>query len=324
MTVAKFDSSSETVIPRDLPAAIRALKQQKNAVILAHYYQEPAIQDLADYIGDSLGLSQQAAGTQVDMIVFAGVVFMAETAKILNPTKKVVLPDLQAGCSLADNCPPDKFRSFIAEHPGHTVISYINCSAEVKALSDIICTSSNAEKIVRSIPADQPIIFAPDRYLGGYLIKKTGRPMVLWNGSCQVHEVFDAKKLVQLKARHPEAEIIAHPECPEAVLDLADFIGSTTALLKYAQTSMTRQFIVVTERGIMHQMQKACPDKIFYSPPSQAGSCSCAECPFMRLNTVAKLYQCLADETPEITLAEDLRLKALRPIERMLELSGPM
>lgn len=305
--------------PADIVEKISELKRRKNAVILAHYYQDSRIQDIADYIGDSLGLAQQAARVEAEIIVFAGVVFMAETAKIVNPSRKVVLPDLKAGCSLADNCPADKFSAFIAAHPGHTVVTYVNCSVETKALSDILCTSSNAVRVINSIPKDQPIIFAPDRHLGAYLIKKTGRKMVLWEGSCIVHEMFDAKKVVQFKARYPNAEIIAHPECPEQVLDLADFIGSTTALLSHTQKSSCNEFIVLTEGGIVHQMEKYSPLKKFYPVATEEG-CSCAECPYMRLNTLEKIYNCLANETPEIVIPEELRLKALVPLERMLAL----
>nr|QFZ92205.1 quinolinate synthase NadA [Synechococcus elongatus PCC 11802] len=293
-----------------------------NAVILAHYYQEAAIQDVADYIGDSLGLSRQAAATDADVIVFAGVHFMAETAKILNPNRQVLLPDLAAGCSLADSCPPGAFAAFKAAHPGHIVISYINCTAEIKALSDIICTSSNAVKIVQQIPADQPIIFAPDRNLGRYVMQETGRDLVLWDGSCIVHETFSEQRLLELQARHPEAEIIAHPECETPVLDHARFIGSTTALLNYSLNSPSREFIVVTEPGIIHQMQKAAPDKTFIPAPPQDNTCACNECPFMRLNTLEKLYLCMRDRQPEIQIPEDIRLAALRPIERMLAMSA--
>jgi quinolinate synthase len=312
--------SAPSTLPADLPAAIADLKRDLNAVILAHYYQEGPIQDVADFIGDSLGLSQQAASTDADVIVFAGVHFMAETAKILNPDKQVLLPDLAAGCSLADTCPAADFARFKAAHPGHLVISYINCSAEVKALSDIICTSSNAVSIINQIPADQPIIFAPDRNLGRWVSRQTGRNLVLWDGSCIVHETFSAQKLADLKARHPEAEVIAHPECEEPVLALADFIGSTTALLNYSRRSNRREFIVVTEPGIIHQMEKAMPEKVFIPAPPEA-NCSCNECPYMRLNTLEKLYRCMVDRTPEITLPEDTRLAALKPIERMLEMS---
>ncbi|MDQ0105449.1 quinolinate synthase [Chitinophaga terrae (ex Kim and Jung 2007)] len=305
----------------DLFAAIEDLKKKKNAIVLAHYYQEPDIQDIADYIGDSLGLSQQAAKTDADIIVFAGVHFMAETAKILSPQKKVLLPDLKAGCSLADSAPPELFKKFRDKYPDHIVISYINCSAGIKALSDIICTSSNAEKIIESVPKDQPIIFAPDRNLGAYLIKKTGRDMVLWNGACMVHEIFSLEKITKLKVRHPEAKIIAHPECEPAVLALADYIGSTTALLKYSKQDSAKEFIVVTETGILHQMEKENPDKTFIpAPPNNA--CACNDCPHMKLNTLEKLYLCMEYEQPEITMDESLRLAALKPIERMLEISA--
>ncbi len=310
----------QTKLPHDLFAAIADLKRELNAVILAHYYQEPDIQDIADYIGDSLGLSQQAAQTNADVIVFAGVHFMAETAKILNPNKLVLLPDLAAGCSLADSCPPDAFAQFKAEHPGHLVISYINCTAEIKAMSDIICTSANAVKIVQQIPADQPLIFAPDRNLGRYVMQQTGRDMVLWQGSCIVHETFSEKKMVQLKIEHPEAEAIAHPECEPAVLRHASYIGSTTALLKYIQQSQSQSFIVATEPGIIHQMEKVAPNKQFIPAPP-INDCACNECPFMRLNTLEKLYWCMKNRTPEITLSEETRVAALKPIQRMLEMS---
>lgn len=313
-------ANSDLDLPADLFAAIADLKRELKAVILAHYYQESEIQDVADYIGDSLGLSQQAASTQADVIVFAGVHFMAETAKILNPNKQVLLPDLAAGCSLADSCPPKEFAAFKAAHPNHLVISYINCTAEIKAMSDIICTSSNAVKIVQKIPADQPIIFAPDRNLGRYVIEQTGRPMVLWQGSCIVHETFSEKKLIELKIQHPAATVIAHPECETSVLRHADFIGSTTALLKYSQKHPGREFIVVTEPGIIHQMQLQNPDKI-YIPAPPTNNCNCNECPFMRLNTLEKLYLCMKNRSPEITIPEATRLAALRPIQRMLEMS---
>jgi quinolinate synthase len=308
-------------IPFDLFAAINELKQELNAVILAHYYQEPDIQDIADYIGDSLGLSRQAASTDADVIVFAGVHFMAETAKILNPDKLVLLPDLAAGCSLADTCPPDQFAKFKAEHPDHIVVSYINCSADIKAMSDIICTSSNAVKLIEQIPADQPIIFAPDKNLGRYVMQQTGRDLVLWQGSCMVHEIFSEKKLVQLRIAHPDADVIAHPECEEPVLHQADFIGSTTALLNYVQTSDRTQFIVVTEPGIIHQMEKQMPSKQFIPAPS-TGNCACNECPHMRLNTLEKLYLAMKNRQPEITMPEETRLAALKPIEAMLRMSA--
>lgn len=304
----------------DLFHEIERLKKERNAVILAHYYQEPDIQDVADYIGDSLGLSQEAAKTSADVIVFAGVHFMAETAKILNPSKKVVLPDPEAGCSLADGCPADLFGAFKAKHPEHFVISYINCTAAVKALSDVICTSSNAEKIVRSVPATRPILFAPDKNLGAYLVKKTGRDMLLWQGTCVVHETFSERRIVELQVEHPDAEVIAHPECEEAVLRHAKYVGSTTGLLQYAIRSSGRKFIVATESGILHQMKKACPDKVFIPAPPTS-ECSCNECPFMKRHTLEKLFLAMRDLEPEVTLAEDLRLHALAPIERMLELS---
>ncbi len=311
----------ETEVSLDLFAEIARLKKEKNAIILAHYYQEPDIQDVADYIGDSLGLSQQAAKTDADIIVFAGVHFMAETAKILCPDKKVLLPDLKAGCSLADSAPPELFRQFREKYPEHTVISYINCSSGVKALSDIICTSSNAQKIIESLPADEPIIFAPDKNLGAYLIKKTGRDMVLWNGSCMVHEIFSLQKITRLKERHPQAKIIAHPECEEPVLRIADFIGSTTALLKYTIKDEAQEYIVATESGILHQMEKNSPEKTFIpAPPDNA--CACNDCPHMKLNTLEKLYLCMEYEEPEIIMDEKLRVAAKKPIDRMLEISA--
>ncbi len=304
----------------DVLAEIEKLRREKNAVILAHYYQEPEIQDIADYIGDSLGLARQAAATDADIIVFAGVHFMAETAKIVNPNKKVLLPDLNAGCSLADSCPPDEFGAFIADHPGHIVISYINCSAGTKALTDIIVTSSNAEHIIRQIPEDQPIIFAPDRNLGKWLEKTTGRDMVIWDGVCIVHETFSEKKLVQLKARYPDAPVLAHPECEETVLRHADFVGSTSSIRRFAAESDKQTFIVATEEGILHQMRKDNPGKEFIPAPPESG-CACNQCPHMRLNTIEKLYLCLKYEQPELLMTEDLRVKALKPIERMLEMS---
>lgn len=312
--------ANPNAIPRDLFAAIAELKKDLNAVILAHYYQEPDIQDIADYIGDSLGLSQRAADTEADVILFAGVHFMAETAKILNPHKQVLLPDLDAGCSLADSCPPDAFAAFKAQHPGAIVVSYINCTAEIKALSDIICTSSNAVSIVNQIPSDRPIIFAPDRNLGRYVAEETGRDLILWDGSCMVHEIFSEKKLVQLKGQHPDALILAHPECEPPVLRHADYIGSTTALLKHAQGSDRDTFIVATEPGIIHQMQKATPGKT-YIPAPPTTNCACNECPHMRLNTLEKVYLALKNRTPEITLSQDICETALAPINRMLEMS---
>ena len=302
---------------------INQLKKEKNAVILAHYYQEDDIQDIADYIGDSLGLAQNAAKTDADIIVFAGVHFMAETAKILNPHKKVLLPDLKAGCSLSDSCPPDLFAQFKKKYPDHLVISYINCSAGIKALSDIICTSSNAEKIVASLPVDQPIIFAPDKNLGAYINKKTGRKMVLWNGACMVHEIFSLEKITKLISRYPEAKFIAHPECEEAVLAHADFIGSTTELLKYSKQDPARQFIVGTEAGILHQMKLQSPEKEFIAAPPD-NNCACNECPHMKLNTLEKLYLCMKHELPELLLDETLLEAAKKPILRMLEMSAQL
>lgn len=304
----------------DLFAEIEKLKKEKNAIILAHYYQEPDIQDIADYIGDSLGLAQAAEKTDADLIVFAGVHFMAETAKILNPNKKVLLPDLKAGCSLSDSCPPELFKRFKDQHPDHLVISYINCSAGIKALSDIICTSSNAKLIVDSLPADQKIIFAPDKNLGSYINKHSNRDMLLWNGACIVHELFSLEKITKLKERHPGALLIAHPECEEAVLKIADYIGSTTQLLKFTQTSEYDMFIVATESGILHKMQQQAPNKTFIAAPPD-NACACNDCPHMKLNTLEKVYLCMKYELPEITMDENLRLAAKRPIDRMLELS---
>ena len=305
----------------DLFQEIERLKKEKNAIILAHYYQEPDIQDVADYIGDSLGLAQQAEKTSADIIVFAGVHFMAETAKILNPKKKVLIPDLKAGCSLSDSCPPALFAQFKAQHPDHKVVSYINCSAGIKALSDVICTSSNAKLIVDSFSADQPLIFAPDKNLGAYINKVTGRNMVLWNGACMVHEIFSLEKIRQLKARHPEAKLIAHPECEDPILKIADYIGSTTQLLKFTKTDSASSFIVATETGILHQMMKDSPTKTFIpAPPDNA--CACNDCPHMKLNTLEKLYLCMEHEQPELIMDETLRQAALAPIQRMLEISA--
>jgi len=312
--------SNATSIPTDLVTAVDTLKQELNAVILAHYYQEGDIQDVADYIGDSLGLSQKAANTDADVIVFAGVHFMAETAKILNPDKLVLIPDLDAGCSLAEGCPPKEFAEFKAKYPDHVVISYINCTAEIKAMSDIICTSSNAVKLINQIPQDQGIIFAPDRNLGRYVMQQTGRDLVLWQGSCIVHETFSEKAIVQLKTTHPKAEIIAHPECEEPVLRHANYIGSTTSLLKYSQESDQSEFIVATEPGIIHQMEKATPNKTFIPAPAM-NNCACNECPYMRLNTLEKLYLAMKHRQPEVTLSEEVRVAALKPIQRMLEMS---
>jgi len=304
----------------DLFAEIEQLKKEKNAIILAHYYQEPDIQDVADYIGDSLGLAQQAEQTNADLIVFAGVHFMAETAKILNPSKKVLLPDLNAGCSLADSAPAALFRDFKAKHPDHLVVSYINCTAEIKALTDIICTSGNAEKIIESIPKEQPILFAPDKNLGAYLNKISGRNMLLWNGACMVHEIFSLEKITKLKIRHPKAKLIAHPECEDAILRIADYIGSTTQLLKYTKSDAASEYIVATETGILHQMQQDNPLKTFIPAPP-TNNCACNDCPHMKLNTLEKLYLCMKYEAPEITMDESLRLAAKKPMDRMLAIS---
>ena len=305
-----------------LKEKILALKKEKNAVILAHYYQEAAIQDVADYVGDSLGLSQEAMNVDADIIVFAGVHFMAETAKILNPTKKVILPDLKAGCSLAESCPPDLFGEFTAAHPDHIVITYVNCSAEVKALSDIVCTSSNAVKIVQSIPKDTPIIFAPDKNLGKYIISETGRDMLLWDGSCVVHEAFSLDKLIEVHKLHPDATIIAHPESETHILETASYIGSTAGMIDYVKTNSNTKFIVATEAGILHKMQQEVPHKILIPAPAKDdNTCACSECGYMKMNTLQKLYDCLLNETPEIDVPESIRKKALLPIERMLELS---
>lgn len=305
----------------DLFDEIKYLKKEKNAVILAHYYQDADIQDIADYIGDSLGLAQEAQKSTANIILFAGVHFMAETAKILNPSKKVLIPDLKAGCSLADSCPADAFAAFKAEHPDHIVITYINCTADIKALSDIICTSSNAVQIVESLPKDQPIIFAPDKNLGAYINKKTGRNMLLWNGSCMVHEIFSLQKLIKLKIQHPQAKVIAHPECEAPILEHAHFIGSTTALLNYSKKSADKEFIVLTEAGILHQMQKSSPDKTFIPAPPD-NTCACNDCPYMKLNTLEKIYIALKYEQPELLMDEQLLNKAKTPIIKMLELSA--
>ncbi|MBF2708127.1 quinolinate synthase NadA [Flavobacterium soyangense] len=307
---------------KSLKERILELKKEKNAVILAHYYQEADIQDIADYVGDSLGLSQEAMKVDADIILFAGVHFMAETAKILNPTKKVILPDLNAGCSLAESCPADSFKKFIDEHPGHVVITYVNCSAEVKALTDIVCTSSNAVKIVESIPKETPIIFAPDKNLGKYIIHKTGRDMLLWDGSCVVHEAFSLDKLIELYKENPDAKIIAHPESETHILKTAAYIGSTAGMIEFVKTDPSKKFIVATEAGILHKMQQEVPDKILIPAPAEEdNTCACSECPYMKMNTLQKVYDCLLNESPEITVPADIMKKALIPIERMLELS---
>lgn len=304
----------------DLFEEIKILKKEKNAIILAHYYQDSDIQEIADFIGDSLGLARKAEQTKAEMIVFAGVHFMAETAKILNPTRKVVIPDLLAGCSLSDSCPPALFKKFKEKHPDHQVVSYINCSAEIKALSDVICTSSNAVSIVNSFAADQPLIFAPDKNLGRYVNKKTNRNMLLWDGACMVHEIFSLEKITKLKNRNPKAKIIAHPECEDDVLQIADMIGSTTELLKYSQQDAATEFIVATEAGILHQMIKASPQKKFIAAPPN-NNCACNECPHMKRNTLEKIYNCIKYELPAIEMEEGLRLAAKKPIDKMLAIS---
>ncbi len=312
-TAANYSSS-------ELKERILLLKKQKNAVLLAHYYQVPEIQDIADYVGDSLGLSQKAAETDASLIVFAGVHFMAETAKILNPKKKVLLPDLNAGCSLADSCPKDKFAQFKSKYPEHVVISYINCSADIKTMSDVICTSGNAVQIVESFAKEQNIIFAPDKNLGGYINRITGRNMVLWDGTCEVHDILSTEAVVKLKIEHPDALLIAHPECKAVLLELADFVGSTTAMLNYTMKSTAKKFIVATETGILHQMKKNSPDKEFLIVPSDE-TCSCNDCPYMKMNTMKKLYLCMENEQPEIILNDEVIKLAEKPIRRMLEIS---
>ncbi len=306
----------------DLKEKILELKKRKNAVILAHYYQEEAIQEIADFVGDSLELSRKASQVNADIIVFAGVYFMAETAKIVNPNKKVIVPDVKAGCSLADGCPPDKFKTFLKDYPNHTVVTYINCTAEVKTLTDIVCTSFNAKKVIASIPEDQPIVFAPDKNLGKYLIAETGRDMVLWEGSCIVHEAFSLEKLIDLYKKHPTATIIAHPESETHILKVAHYIGSTSGMLNHVKTSDNDTFIVATEAGILHQMQLDNPTKILIPAPSKEdNTCACSECAFMKVNTLEKLYQCLKDESPEVHLDNEIIEKALLPIQRMLALN---
>jgi len=305
----------------DLGNEILKLKNELNAIILAHYYQEGDIQDIADFVGDSLELAKKAKSTSADVIVFAGVHFMAETAKILNPEKLVLIPDINASCSLAEGCPADEFKSFRDKYPEHLAITYINCTAEVKALSDIICTSSSAEKIINQIPVDQPILFSPDRNLGKYLIKKTGRDMLLWDGSCIVHETFSERKIIDLKIKYPEAKLISHPECEEPILMHSDFIGSTSKLLSFVQKDNSKKYIVATETGIIHQMKKAEPKKEFIPAPPEDDSCSCNDCPYMKMNTMEKLLLCMKNKSPEILIDENIRKKALLPIERMLAMS---
>jgi quinolinate synthase len=308
----------------DLEAEIQRLKKEMNAVVLAHYYQEPEVQDMADFIGDSLDLSRKAAATDADVIIFCGVTFMAEVAKILSPDRLVLVPDLKAGCSLEDSCQPDKFKAFRDAHPDHMALTYINCSAEIKALSDIIVTSSNAEYIVNNLPEDQKIIFAPDKYLGGYISRQTGRDMLLWEGTCIVHEQFSEKKLVQLRNHHPDAKIVAHPECPEVLLNYADHVGSTRSLLDYVTANDGLEFIVLTEPGILHQMQKNAPNSTFYDVPGiEEGCTSCNACPYMKLNTLEKLYLCMVNKSGEIKLDEQLRKDAKSSLDNMLKLSPP-
>ncbi|MCX6258213.1 MAG: quinolinate synthase NadA [Bacteroidia bacterium] len=317
----KVDMEIKTDKFTDYAQKIRELKSEKNAVILGHYYQIPEIQDVSDFVGDSLALAQKAATTPADIIVFAGVHFMAETAKILNPHKKVLLPDMNAGCSLADSIPADKFEEFKKNYPGYTVVSYVNTSAAIKALSDIVCTSSNAKQIVESLPADEKIIFAPDKNLGNYINSITGRNMILWNGACHVHEKFSLEKILDLKKQYPDSKIISHPECERPVLLVSDFIGSTSSLLNYVVKSEFQIFIVATESGIIHQMQKACPHKKFIPAPPNDSTCACNDCQFMKMNTLEKLYLCLRNEYPEIIIEEKIRIRAELPIRRMLEIS---
>jgi len=305
----------------DLPAEIGRLRRERKAVILAHYYQDGEIQDLADFVGDSLDLSRKAAATDAEVIVFCGVRFMGEVAKIVSPEKTVLIPDAEAGCSLEESCRPEAFAKFRQAHPDHLAVTYINCSAEVKALSDVIVTSSNAETILAQLPTDRPVLFAPDRHLGGYLAKKTGREMTLWPGSCIIHEQFSERELVKLKARHPKALVAAHPECPEGILRHADHVGSTRAILDYVLTSEAAEFIIATEPHIIHQMQKAAPEKTFIAAVGMDGSCDCARCPFMAKNTLEKIYLCLLNNAPRIELPEELRLAALKPLQRMLDMS---
>ena len=321
MNIKSIILTKEVKNKTELTSAIKKLKKEKNAVILAHYYQDDAIQEVADYLGDSLYLAQQAAKVENDIIVFAGVHFMAETAKIINPSKKVLLPDLKAGCSLADSCPPDDFAAFKANHPDALVVSYINCSAEVKMLSDLVCTSSNARRIIESIPKDQKIIFAPDKNLGAYLNKETGRNMILWQGSCIVHEAFSFEKIISLIKSYPNAKFIAHPESESPVLDIAHYIGSTSGLLAFVQKDKAKEYIVATETGILYEMQKRCPKKTFIPAPVEDETCACSECAFMKLNTLEKLHRCLLNESPEVKMDKKLMDSARIPIERMFELS---
>ncbi|MBL93266.1 MAG: quinolinate synthase [Myxococcales bacterium] len=319
--MVRMQVNQSVPLNEDVFDAIERVKNEKNAVILAHYYQDPDIQDLADHLGDSLKLAQLAQKSQADVILFCGVHFMAETAKILNPTRTVIIPDLNAGCSLADSCPAPMLKAYKAQHPDHMVVSYINCSAGVKALSDVICTSSNAEKIIGAIPEDKKILFTPDQHLGRYLMEKTGRDMKLWQGSCIVHEIFSEREILALKQKHPQADLIAHPECAQAILKHADHVGSTTSLLQYAAVTDTQELIVATEEGILHQMQKGAPNKTFIQAPTQEG-CACNVCPHMRLNTLEKIYQALVTLEPAIEMEETLRLRAALPLERMLQITA--
>ncbi len=323
LTDAKAMTESDLDPKLDPWAEIERLRREKNAVILAHYYQDGEIQDLADFVGDSLDLSRKAAATDADMIVFCGVRFMAEVAKILSPDKTVVLPDADAGCSLEDACQPEDFARFRADHPDHIAITYINCSAGVKALSDIIVTSSNAEYIINQLPVHQPILFAPDKHLGAYLARKTGREMVLWEGTCIVHDRFSTRELVKLKTEHPGARVAAHPECHDGILGHADHVGSTRSILDFALSDPADEFIIATERHIIHQMEKAAPEKTFIPAPGADGSCNCADCPFMELNTLEKTYLAMVNQAPRIEISEDLRIRALKPLEKMLEMSPP-
>ena len=320
MTAENEEIKLTSLSKDELKRRIDHLKREKNAILLAHYYQAPEIQDIADYIGDSLGLSQKASGTDADLIVFAGVHFMAETAKILSPDTKVVLPDPNAGCSLADSCPPDEFARFREKYPDHMVISYVNCSAAIKTMSDVICTSGNAIEIVESFPKDEKIIFAPDRNLGAYINSVTGRNMVLWQGTCEVHDVLSTEAVINMRIENPDAKLIAHPECKAQVLELADFVGSTSAMLKFTEKDDAHKYIVATETGLFHQMRKNSPEKEFLVVPADE-TCSCNDCPYMKMNTIEKLYLCIKNERPEIILPEDVIVKAAKPIERMLEIS---
>ena len=319
--ILKSEDISTNTKDFDIIKKIKKIKKEKNAVLLVHYYQDSSIQEIADYLGDSLYLAKVAKNLDSDIIVLSGVHFMAETVKIINPEKKILLPDLKAGCSLADSCPPDLFKNFIKKYPKAVVVSYINCSAEIKAMSDIICTSSNAKAVIESIPEDKQIVFAPDKNLGNYLIKETKRNMILWDGSCVVHEAFSFDKILDLFKKHPKAKFVAHPESKSLILDVANYVGSTSKLLEYVENSPNKEFIVATEAGILHEMNKRCPDKLFIPAPVEDSSCACSECSFMKLNTLEKLYLCLKYERPEITLTEDIITKAKAPLLKMLSIS---